>query len=112
DDPSPELGKQALIHFNDEVNRGQGVLDVVGLTPELVDGLYELTVAQPVYTELYASWVDVPALIRFLEERRLSGTLTVRATTGTGVVILKEGKIAGAYTSEAREGAQPAASRP
>jgi hypothetical protein len=108
EDPSAELGKQALIHFNDEVNRGQGVLDVVGLTPELVDGLFELTVAQPVYTELYASWVDVPALLRFLEERRLSGTLTVRATTGTGVIILKEGKIAGAYTSESREVAERA----
>jgi outer membrane biosynthesis protein TonB len=108
DGPVAELGKQALIHFNDEVNRGQGVLDVVGLTPELVDGLFELTVAQPVYTELYASWVDVPALLRFLDERRLSGTLTVRATTGTGVIILKDGKIAGAYTSESREVAERA----
>ncbi len=108
EDPQPELGKQALSHFNDEVNRGQGVLDVVGLTPELVDGLFELTVAEPVYTELYASWVDVPALLRFLEERRLSGTVTVRAATGTGVIILKEGKIAGAYTSESREVAERA----
>jgi hypothetical protein len=108
DDPNPEVGKQALIHFNEEVNRGQGVLDVVGLTPELVDGLFELTVAQPVYTELYASWVDVPALLRFLEERRLSGTVTVRAATGTGVIILKEGKLAGAYTSESREVAERA----
>lgn len=108
DDPTPELGKLGLIHFNEEVNRGQGVLDVVGLTPELVDGLFELTVAHPVYTELYASWVDVPALLRFLEERRLSGTVTVRAATGTGVIILKEGKLAGAYTSESREVAERA----
>ena len=108
DGPLAELGKQALIHFNEEVNRGQGVLDVVGLTTELVDGLFELTVAQPVYTELYASWVDVPALLRFLDERRLSGTLTVRATTGTGVIILRDGKIAGAYTSESREVAERA----
>ena len=108
DDPTPELGKIALIHFNEEVNRGLGVLDVVGLTSELVDGLFELTVAHPVYTELYASWVDVPALLRFLEERRLSGTVTVRGTTGTGVIILKEGKLAGAYTSESREVAERA----
>lgn len=108
DDPTPELGKMALIHFNEEVSRGLGVLDVVGLTPELVDGLFELTVAHPVYTELYASWVDVPALLRFLEERRLSGTVTVRAATGTGVIILKEGKLAGAYTSESREVAERA----
>ncbi len=39
------LGKQALQHFNDDVNAGHGVLDVVGLSPELIDGLYELTVA-------------------------------------------------------------------
>ena len=108
DDPTPEFGKMALIHFNEEVNRGLGVLDVVGLTPELVDGLFELTVAHPVYTELYASWVDVPALLRFLEERRLSGTVTVRAATGTGVIILREGKLAGAYTSESREVAERA----
>ncbi len=108
EDPNAEVGKQALLHFNEEVNRGQGVLDVVGLTPELVDGLFELTVAHPVYTELYASWVDVPALLRFLEERRLSGTVTVRAATGTGVIILKEGKLAGAYTSESREVAERA----
>jgi uncharacterized protein DUF4388 len=108
DDPTPELGKMALIHFNEEVNGGLGVLDVVGLTPELVDGLFELTVAHPVYTELYASWVDVPALLRFLEERRLSGTVTVRAATGTGVIILKDGKLAGAYTSESREVAERA----
>ena len=108
DDPTPELGKIALIHFNEEVNRGLGVLDVVGLTPELVDGLFELTVAHPVYTELYASWVDVPALLRFLEERRLSGTVTVRGASGTGVIILKEGKLAGAYTSESREVAERA----
>jgi hypothetical protein len=106
DDPNAEVGKQALIHFNEEVNRGQGVLDVVGLIPELVDGLFELTVSQPVYTELYASWVDVPALLRFLEDRRLTGTVTVRAATGTGVIILKEGKVAGAYTSESREVAE------
>ena len=108
EDPTPELGKMALIHFNEEVNRGLGVLDVVGLTTELVDGLFELTVAHPVYTELYASWVDVPALLHFLEERRLSGTVTVRAATGTGVIILKEGKLAGAYTSESREVAERA----
>src|SRR5207253_9624711 len=35
------LGKQALQAFNDDVTAGHGVLDVVGLSPELIDGLYE-----------------------------------------------------------------------
>src|SRR5579859_4164458 len=53
------LGKQALQKFNDDVTNGHGVLDVVGLSAELIDGLYELTVSRPMYTELYASWVDM-----------------------------------------------------
>jgi uncharacterized protein DUF4388 len=98
-----ERGKAALMRFNDEVTRGQGVLDVVGLSPELVDGLYELTVAEPIYSDLYASWVDMNALLKFLEERRLSGSLMVTATAGTGVIILTEGKLSGAYASQSRE---------
>jgi hypothetical protein len=98
-----ERGKAALMRFNDEVTRGQGVLDVVGLSPELVDGLYELTVAEPIYSDLYASWVDMNALLKFLEERRLSGSLMVTANAGTGVIILTEGKLSGAYASQSRE---------
>jgi hypothetical protein len=98
-----ERGKPALQRFNDEVTRGQGVLDVVGLSPELVDGLYELTVAEPIYSDLYASWVDMNALLKFLEERRLSGSLMVTAGAGTGVIILTEGKLSGAYASQSRE---------
>src|SRR5207245_1643982 len=78
-----ERGKAALQRFNDEVTRGQGVLDVVGLSPELVDGLYELTVAEPIYSDLYASWVDMNALLKFLEDRRLSGSLMVTASART-----------------------------
>ena len=98
-----QRGKQALQRFNDEVTRGQGVLDVVGLSPELVDGLYELTVAEPIYTELYAAWVDMNALLKFLEERKLSGSLMVTANAGTGVIILTDGKLSGAYSSQSRE---------
>jgi hypothetical protein len=105
-----ERGKAALMRFNDEVTRGQGVLDVVGLTPELVDGLYELTVAEPIYSDLYAAWVDMNALLKFLEERKLSGSLMVTAAAGTGVIILTEGKLSGAYASQSREVSSDASS--
>jgi hypothetical protein len=105
-----ERGKAALMRFNDEVTRGQGVLDVVGLTPELVDGLYELTVAEPIYSDLYAAWVDMNALLKFLEERKLSGSLMVTASAGTGVIILTEGKLSGAYASQSREVSNDASS--
>lgn len=97
------LGKQALQQFNDDVTNGHGVLDVVGLTPELIDGLYELTVSRPMYTELYAGWVDMKALLKFLSDRKLSGSVMIRSGAGTGVIILSEGELAGAYTSESRD---------
>jgi len=97
------LGKQALQEFNDDVTAGHGVLDVVGLSPELIDGLYELTVSRPMYTELYAAWVDMKALLNFLSERKLSGSVMIRSSAGTGVIILADGELAGAYTSESRD---------
>jgi Domain of unknown function (DUF4388) len=97
------LGKTALHQFNDDVTAGHGVLDVVGLSPELIDGLYELTVSKPMYTELYAAWVDMKALLKFLSDRKLSGSVMIRAAAGTGVIIMAEGELAGAYTSESRD---------
>jgi hypothetical protein len=97
------LGKQALQQFNDDVTSGHGVLDVVGLSPELIDGLYELTVSRPMYTELYAAWVDMKALLKFLSDRKLSGSVMIRSAAGTGVIILSDGELAGAYTSESRD---------
>jgi len=97
------LGKQALQSFNDDVVGGHGVLDVVGLSGDVIDGIYELTVSRPMYTELYASWVDMKALLKFLNDRKLSGSVMVRAAAGTGVIILADGDVAGAYTSESRD---------
>jgi uncharacterized protein DUF4388 len=97
------LGKTALHQFNQDVTSGHGVLDVVGLSPELIDGLYELTVSKPMYTELYAAWVDMKALLKFLSDRKLSGSVMIRAGAGTGVIILADGELAGAYTSESRD---------
>ena len=97
------LGKTALHQFNEDVTTGHGVLDVVGLSPELIDGLYELTVSKPMYTELYAAWVDMKALLKFLSDRKLSGSVMIRSGAGTGVIILSDGELAGAYTSESRD---------
>ncbi|HEY1163049.1 MAG TPA: hypothetical protein VGF78_08280, partial [Candidatus Dormibacteraeota bacterium] len=97
------LGKTALHQFNEDVTTGHGVLDVVGLSPELIDGLYELTVSKPMYTELYAAWVDMKALLKFLSDRKLSGSVMIRSAGGTGVIILADGELAGAYTSESRD---------
>jgi hypothetical protein len=55
------------------------------------------------YTELYAAWVDMKALLNFLSDRKLSGSVMIRSAAGTGVIILAHGELAGAYTSESRD---------
>jgi hypothetical protein len=55
------------------------------------------------YTELYAAWVDMKALLKFLSDRKLSGSVMIRSAGGTGVIILADGELAGAYTSESRD---------
>ena len=98
-----QFGKPALAEFNTQVMHGHGVLDVVGLTPDVVVGLHELTVARPLYTELYASWVDFANLLQFLADRGHSGSVTVRSNGKTGVIIFTDGSVTGAYTSETRD---------
>ena len=95
-------GREALLAFNEEVTHGHGVLDVVGLPVEIVDGLYDLVVARPIYTNLFAAWVDMPALLEYLHDQKLTGSVMVRGQGGTGIIILTEGKATGAYTSESR----------
>ena len=95
-------GRDALMAFNNEVTAGNGVLDVVGLPVAIVDGLYDLVVARPVYTELFASWVDMPSLLEYLAGQGLTGSVMVRSAAGTGIIILTKGKPTGAYTSESR----------
>lgn len=107
DDPKMVLGKRALNELHEDVARGNGVLDVIGLSAELINGLYALAVSKPMYSDLYAAWVDIGALLQFLHERRLSGSVLIRAKAGTGVIVLAEGDLAGAFTSESPEIAEP-----
>jgi hypothetical protein len=43
------------------------------------------------------------ALLKFLSDRKLNGSVMIRAAAGTGVIILADGELAGAYTSESRD---------
>ncbi|MHB8589693.1 MAG: hypothetical protein ACYDA0_12700 [Candidatus Dormibacteraceae bacterium] len=83
--------------------RGTEFSMVISLSAELIDGLYTLAVSKPIYTELYASWAEMRALLKFLAERKLSGSVMIRAAAGMGVIILAGGELAGAYISESRD---------
>lgn len=102
-EPTVELSTRGLRSLNRAVSNGEGLLDVVSLSPELVDGLYQLSTSDPIYTELYASWVNPRGLLEFLAARKLTGTVMVLSKAAIGVILLSGGDLAGAYTSHSRD---------
>src|SRR5260370_32827227 len=55
------------------------------------------------YCYAWESWAGIKSNMNCLSERKLSGSVMVRYGTGSGVIILAEGELAGAYTSESRD---------
>jgi hypothetical protein len=96
-------GHDALDRFGVEVARGKGILDVVELGSELVQALVRLVEATHIYTQLYARWIRPQPLLKFLADHKLTGGLRVRASSDTGVILMSEGQLVGAYTGNPRE---------
>jgi len=97
------VGGTALAAIERQVAEGSGVLDVVNLDSELVDGLHHLASGAPTYPDLRASWVNPTGLLKFLEGRHFTGAVSVRAAGGGGVIMLQDGEVTGAFTTQSRE---------
>ena len=82
---------------------GEAVVDIVDLQAELVDSLHHLASGEPTYPEMYGSWVNLDGLVAFLKQRRFTGTISIRANAGGGVLMLRQGELDGAFTTESRE---------
>jgi hypothetical protein len=95
-------GGSALAAIERQVADGSGVLDLVNLDSELVDGLHHLASGAPTYPDLRASWVNPEGLLRFLEQRHFTGAISVRAGRGGGVIMLHDGEVTGSFTTESR----------
>ncbi|HVD01371.1 MAG TPA: hypothetical protein VNG93_09530 [Candidatus Dormibacteraeota bacterium] len=85
------------------LDSGEAVVDVVDLQAELVDSLHHLASGASTYPEMFASWVNLEGLVAFLKERAFSGTISVKAKDGGGVLMLRQGELDGAFTTESRE---------
>ncbi len=97
-----QRGEAALTAIRRLVDDGAGVLDVVSLDSELIDGLHHLASGEAMYPPLYASWVKGDGLLDFLRAQGFTGCLSVRAAAGGGVVMLNRGEVTGAFTTESR----------
>jgi hypothetical protein len=88
---------EALVHS------GEAVIDIVELQPEMVDSLHHLASGAPTYPDLFASWVNVEGLVRFLKQRGFTGSVTLKSSAGGGVLMLRRGELLGAFTTGSRQ---------
>lgn len=96
-------GSPALTSIERHVAAGSGVIDVVGVSSELVDGLHHLASGVATYPELRASWINAPGLVRFLSEAGFTGAISIRTKAAAGVIMIAAGVVTGAFTTESRE---------
>src|SRR5438067_13600838 len=91
-------GRTAFSLFKNDVDRGEGSMDVIELTAEVVTAIYQLLTAPTILQGLLARFVDVRALLQYLQEEKIHGSLLVRAPEEMGIVLLRDGALLGAFT--------------
>ena len=91
-------GRTAFSLFKNDVDRGEGSMDVIELSPEVVTAIYQLLTAPTILQGLMARFVDVRALLQYLQEEKIHGSLLVRAPEEMGIVLLRDGQLLGAFT--------------
>ncbi|HET9051879.1 MAG TPA: DUF4388 domain-containing protein [Candidatus Dormibacteraeota bacterium] len=95
-------GLDAFQKLRVRMERGEGLLDVIELSGETVVSLAQLLTAPPLFTGLLARFVNFGALLEYLGEERVDGSLLISGGTETGVILLRKGAILGAYTQSHR----------
>ena len=91
-------GRTAFSLFKNDVDRGEGSMDVIELSAEVVTAIYQLLTAPTILQGLLARFVDVRALLEYLQEEKIHGSLLVRAPDEMGIVLLRDGALLGAFT--------------
>ncbi|MFN2465576.1 MAG: DUF4388 domain-containing protein [Candidatus Dormibacteria bacterium] len=105
-DDRVSTGSAAFHQVGERIDEGEGALDVVHLTPEMVTGIYQLLTANSIYDRLLARFIKAEALLEYLTEQGTSGAVIVRHEDKSGIVLFREGEVLGAYTDESREVAE------
>jgi hypothetical protein len=96
-------GERAFQNFRRRMERGEGLLDVIELSGETVVALAQLLTARPMFTGLLGRFVNFSALLEYLAEEKVDGSVLVTGGSETGVILLRRGQIHGAYTQSQRE---------
>ncbi len=91
-------GRTAFSLFKNDVDRGEGSMDVIELSAEVVTAIYQLLTAPTILQGLLARFVDVRALLQYLQEEKIHGSLLIRAPEEMGIILLRDGQLLGAFT--------------
>jgi len=96
-------GEPAEAKARNLMESGEAVVDIVDLQAELVDSLHHLASGAATYPEMYASWVNFEGLVAFLKQQSFTGTISIKSSSGGGVLMLRHGELDGAFTTNSRE---------
>ena len=80
------------------MDSGDGVLDVIELNGDTVQALARLFTGPPIFTGLLGRFVNLEALLEYLSEEQLDGSVIVNGASEVGVILMQQGAVLGAYT--------------
>ncbi len=95
-------GRMAFALIKGNVDRGEGTIDVHQLSDEVVHAIYHLLTAPPHLQGLLASFVKPAELLEHLQAERITGPVIMRSPDDLGVILLRDGRLVGAYSRQDR----------
>jgi hypothetical protein len=95
-------GEAAFLQIRRHMDAGDGVIDVIELDAETVTALAQLFTSPYLYSGLLGRFVNLDALLEYLAEEKVSGSVVVQTPTEAGIILLRDGGILGTYTESQR----------
>lgn len=95
-------GEAAFLQLRRHMDDGDGVIDVVELDGSVVDALARLNTGRPLFLGLLGRFVNVDALLEYLHDERLDGSVIVSTADSLAIILLSEGGVLGSYTDSQR----------
>jgi len=92
------LDNAAFLQFRRQMDSGDGVLDVIELNGDTVLAVTQLFSAPALFSGLLGRFVNLEALLEYLMEEKVPGSVIVIGSNEMGVILLRDGSILGAYT--------------
>jgi hypothetical protein len=95
-------GESAFLQIRRHMDAGDGVIDVIELDAEMVTALAQLFTSPYLFSGLLGRFVNLDALLEYLAEEKVSGSVVVQTPTEAGIILLRDGDILGTYTESQR----------